>query len=974
MTDPAGYAFIPWVRRGLASLARSAPSGNSLGLQVSLAVNNVAATPVSVRLHGPGQVTGIDPRAMVRTEPRGGSASFEPNYFPCVEFATADFPWLFSPALASGSALRPWLCLAVVREQPGVTLVTRPRAPALLQFTNPAVPADELPNLDQIAAWAHAQIAGATVITGAAVQSALDGASSGYLSRLICPRKLDPLAGYLACLVPTYHAGVQIGVSPELPVSDADIAPAWGASVSAPFTLPVYFSWRFSTGDNGDFASLARRMKPPKEPLQLGLRDMDASAAGFGLPAFPGLVLGLEGALLSPETTPTPWPAGMQNGFAQALRPILVPAPAAVPIVSPPVYGAVPAGAALPALAGPPVWMGELNLDPRFRAAAGMGAAVVRANQESLMASAWDQYQAIRQANQLLRQMQLARAITASTRTRHLQVVDGPGTLMQITRPLFARLRLDPSSSLTLKAQVTASRLAPGAVTAAFRRLNRRGGPIGRLLYTAATPSRIVERLNMAAGSTGAVVTLAPRVPPQGAVLLESVSAQTSVANLTTTIITRAAGWSAVVLARSDGAGTAAAPPVASQAAEAPAAPAGGTASPAAGGATVGGIDAGATGTVGIGGTGGGVVIHPIDTIPIGTISGVLLPRAPDFPSDFATQRVMAARFKAAATAVANYVSARTAKISDEPERPPLAASLGLIQSLTLTALDPATTFVTRARARLTLPTVGDPLQPLLGAPAFPQPMSRELDPQQLLPGVERVPDETAALLVTNPTFVEAFMVGLNDEMRRELAWRQYPVNQRATFFTHFWSTGAGAATSDDIPAIASWDPSHHLGDNATAHGEQVVLLLRGELLRRYPNSIISAVQAQLGPSGVRTLGTTELFPLFRGSIDPDMVFFGFALGKDTALAGAGWYFVLAEHPTEPRFGFEPAAASGALTTWNDLGWPQVAVAHNHVDLAAPPPSGPLEGAAWNSGSAQQAFITFRRPIRVALHATALLG
>jgi hypothetical protein len=299
-----------------------------------------------------------------------------------------------------------------------------------------------------------------------------------------------------------------------------------------------------------------------------------------------------------------------------------------------------------------------------------------------------------------------------------------------------------------------------------------------------------------------------------------------------------------------------------------------------------------------------------------------------------------------------------------------------LVQTITFDAVDPELTIVARARAQLVLPTAGDPLRPLLGEPAFPQPMSRELKPHQLLPGVESVLPETAALLVTNPTFVEAFMVGLNDEMRRELAWRQYPVDQRGTFFTHFWSTGAGAASTDDIAPISTWDPSHHLGDNATVHGEQVVLLLRGELLRRYPNTIISAVQAQVGPNNVRTLSTTELFPVFRGSIDPDMVFFGFALSKATAVAGEGWYFVLAEHPTEPRFGFEPlpSGTPGTLTTWNDLAWSQVGLSHNHVDLAAPPPSAPLEGATWNASSAHQAFIAFRRPVRLALHATALLG
>src|SRR5581483_10319941 len=121
----------------------------------------------------------------------------------------------------------------------------------------------------------------------------------------------------------------------------------------------------------------------------------------------------------------------------------------------------------------------------------------------------------------------------------------------------------------------------------------------------------------------------------------------------------------------------------------------------------------------------------------------------------------------------------------------------------------------------------------------------------------------------------------------------------------------------DDIPAISAWNVNNHLGANVIAHGEQVVLLLRGELLRRYPNAIISAVQAKAGPNNTRVLTTTELFPIFRGTIDPDMVFFGFALSSTAATTGAGWYFVLAEHPTEPRFGFEPATTKTPLTTWN---------------------------------------------------------
>jgi hypothetical protein len=55
------------------------------------------------------------------------------------------------------------------------------------------------------------------------------------------------------------------------------------------------------------------------------------------------------------------------------------------------------------------------------------------------------------------------------------------------------------------------------------------------------------------------------------------------------------------------------------------------------------------------------------------------------------------------------------------------------------------TTLVARARARLPLATSGDPLQLPFGVPVFPQPMSRELAPEQLLPGVRNQVNGVAA-------------------------------------------------------------------------------------------------------------------------------------------------------------------------------------------------------------------------------------
>ena len=85
------------------------------------------------------------------------------------------------------------------------------------------------------------------------------------------------------------------------------------------------------------------------------------------------------------------------------------------------------------------------------------------------------------------------------------------------------------------------------------------------------------------------------------------------------------------------------------------------------------------------------------------------------------------------------------------------------------------------------------------------------------------------------------------------------------------------------------------------------MLLLRGDLLRRYPNTMAVAVRA------VRTGGVQKpsdvpadlLTPVFAGAFDPDVSFFGFPLVSADLTTGEGWFFGLMEPVTEPRFGFD---------------------------------------------------------------------
>jgi hypothetical protein len=324
--------------------------------------------------------------------------------------------------------------------------------------------------------------------------------------------------------------------------------------------------------------------------------------------------------------------------------------------------------------------------------------------------------------------------------------------------------------------------------------------------------------------------------------------------------------------------------------------------------------------------------------------------------------------------------------------------TLGSLSSAILGQLNPAATIPERVNGRIktaqTLVSTGtdDPLSPIMAAPEFPRPMYetlRDLSPDFLLPGLEHVLPNTATLVQTNPEFVEAFMTGLNTEMARELLLREFPTDQRGTYFRQFWAA-VHPAGRRQIQAIHDW--RNPLGANAEPGQTEasLVLLIRGELLRRYPDTVIYAKKAVM--SGTRRVpGGTEKYPLFRGSLDPDVTFLGFDLSRKEALgerADPGWFFILQEQPTAPRFGLDKA--NGFADTiakpakWSDLSWGHLAanqtafdsLSHVPAEGALPDTSGITQppGIVWGENSAHLAYATFQQPIRVAIHARDMIS
>ncbi len=300
-----------------------------------------------------------------------------------------------------------------------------------------------------------------------------------------------------------------------------------------------------------------------------------------------------------------------------------------------------------------------------------------------------------------------------------------------------------------------------------------------------------------------------------------------------------------------------------------------------------------------------------------------------------------------------------------------------------------------------------------MAAPVFPQAMYREVAEKSqdfLLPGVDRVLPNTITLVETNAEFVEAFMAGLNHEMARELLWRGFPTDQRGSYFRQFWDpSGRVSPPADpenllDIKRMHQW--FGELGSNGTTNQTDglAVLLIRGDLLRRYPHAMIYAHKADWvgGKRVPRKIDMRpehprfpEKYPIFQGALPPDINFVGFSISSDQLVGDgndAGYFFVLQEQPTEPRFGLDESPPSDPPPDdWDDLSWEAVRTSRGGYirlsdglprwprAMSAPfsQPQNPPDPVAFrfdNANSAHLAFITMQKPLRVMIHASDLIG
>lgn len=522
------YRFLPFARRGLsAALPEGGADGGALPqraqLDIKVVVANAGEAATKAQLNGPGDVIGIDPQQIVRTYPKPHTTNAEPNYLAALDLDSPELPWLFTPRGVPGSGhLPPWMVLVVVEDRPGVTIGV-PRGAPLPQLAIESGAAAELPDLGESWAWAHVQLVESAGASASNLGARLAAQPDRNVARLMCPRRLEPQKRWIAALVPAYDAGRIRGLGGTPPAGS--LGPAWSGSQDA-VTLPVYFHWEFQTGVEGDFESLAQRLKPHKAALTVGTVAMHVGEGGPSVRVTDAdaRIMQMDGALRATAQVDgriDQVPAALRSGLKEVIRTLADGADgvldgqtlidASRQPVGPPVYASAhvrrwqvldeqnPQDAE---------WFRELNLDPRARVAAGLGTECVRENQEDIANAAWVQVGDVLAAEAALQRAALSALVSKSFYDRTLAVLPEM-TLVAIAGPMASRM---PVEGVSLTAAVALSSLPDAVLDPGLRRtLAPAGRAVSRAAKRAGVPKSAIR--------TGLVAKLAAgtvQVDPTG--------------------------------------------------------------------------------------------------------------------------------------------------------------------------------------------------------------------------------------------------------------------------------------------------------------------------------------------------------------------------------------------------------------------------------------------------------------------------
>jgi len=1032
MADKGYYSFISFLRNGIANSIKdvidpSKDPNNLSGINaragidftVNVKFNDASeALPLKkIELYGPGDVIGIDHRVVIRTEPRNYNTNFEPNYLASVEFYDEDFPWRFTPTVINDDKrkLTPWLTLVVLSEDEVVpddknksnTTAGKPLPTFILE--DGANRSDIFPESKNLWAWAHVHvnedIVNSAVAEGKFNDSIVQGKLGTLLdedgdycySRLICPRRLAPNKSYHAFLIPTFEAGRLAGVGNSSEIENTPVNKiAWSDPGEKEF--PYYYRWYFSTGAMGDFEYLVTQIKKKPADTRIGFRDMDVYFEKNN--AEEVMTLKLPGALRVPlDTLPSDkkqevqnyenWEGGTsphdwQKNIADKLR---LHFDGDEPVITMPVYGQWHAKVdeilfkkgttnTLLAPAKRNDWVHELNLDPRYRAVAALGTKVIQKNQEELMDAAWEQVDKIREANRKINFNQLAIKIN-ETITRNVLSRFSSEQLLGFTVPLHSKMISGVGASYTITKKIDDSPVQNVTQSNLFRKAARNTGRIAKIggnarhIFAASPGKDINVKFNLLAdkqfpkGAVGvkqfeAIFTdyilkqpgfknssLADQKKMQTGIQSALKSESSFLVSLKTR--TAALNFTSVESVFKLKIKTTAPP-------QAPAVRGLRTVSTGAGLS----LAAGTT-----------VTAFNTGNVSFAKQLGATMENTKivyDFQKEVVAEPQIPLNLKESKTAILSNVNAKKVLTNQ------LYKAFPGLKGITIDKIN----VIDRVMA-----------YPIFNLPMY-LPLN-ELSNEYFLPNINLLEQNSMTLLETNQRFIESYMAGLNHEMSRELLWRGFPTDQRGSYFRKFWDSVSDSYK--DINEIHTWNKN--LGENGDGgNSGLLVLVIRGDLLKKYPTTVIYAQKADwdgnVNKNRVLKAGSVPVMPLFETKVEPDIYFFGFKLNekdligqidpKPTKISDdPGWFFVLEERPGEPRFGFDSNVTS-SKKDWGDISWQDIKINEGKIitfDTGATTAfmkANDEVQASWPpKDSAQAAYILYQQPVRMAVHASRLL-
>ncbi len=1030
----AKYQFHSWGRRGIAS---NITALDDLGAGTDTTVER-AEVPISVKVNsdsvskdftliGPGDIIGINSKMVIRTEPLNWITDTEPNYMAFIEFYDEDFPWRYTPAAAQGEKLRPWIVLFVLKESEFERTDKKSPLPTITVKNKEA-----LPPYQDTWMWAHvhsnANIPSSEISDMEAFLLSLNKTVNDdpdqIFSRLMSSRKLEENTAYYAFVVPAFETGRLAGLELDTSATKAQ-QPSW-TDDSADMEFPVYYEWFFRTGSNVDFEYLIKQLVPRAMDPKVGIRDMDCSAPGFvkadGTGEIDGTnpeTIGLEGALKSPTTVSTVFPnppdaKDFQNELEDIVNlPVTIAADETKdPIVSIPFYGSNHAKKSKDDVILLDInndkWLHDLNKDPRTRAASGFGTRVIQKNQENYMKKAWEQVEKVLEANKKIKALKFLNYVALKYTQKTFSKLEDT-KLLSISSPVLKKIMGSPT---TIYQQVKESRLPVTVFNGAFRRISRPNGKMMKKLNTDGTFSHrtLINSLN------SGVISAAPeKKAPSNLPTVENLVEKIFPYQLSPLLmwIVKNSKWLLILLAALFLIlGLAVGLPglfITLAAAAAVSYPAVNNFRVKAetsdemvdNSKTLSAIE--------------NTPARPNFTLKLDDTGLVLTPTASPQGGD----SLEAKNFRSAAVELNKRLSIKAPVIELK------ALDLKNSYLKVSTAINPVVSYPLRLITMVNFPkyiqlTKPEYIWPAMAYPDFEDPMYKKLDEissELLIPNLKLIPQNTISLLKTNQKFIESYMVGLNHEMGRELLWREYPTDMRGSYFRQFWDVkGIVAPKSDkteaelteelkDIKPIHTWPLSSYLGkhNNRDKEGdaEQTVLVVRGDLFKHYPNTVVYAQKAvpgdKIGDLPKINLDLTDdqfaaelKFPLYKAEVSPDIKFFGFDLtikqakGDDPSdgfTDNLGWFFVIQEVPGEPRFGMDINYDAGTDgVSWDDLAWDCFDDNLKFVKSGVRPtkkiPSSFSDNSPdkWGTNSANMAYILFQKPVMVAVHSKDMLA